>query len=136
MIHTGEDLAVVPEGSDPPEGICEKEAFVVIAKNGDIHIVATNGKIRMQATDIEMIAIGEGGSKGNIRLDATENIGFNSKSFKVNAANSFKIVTQQLGEITANGLLKIYSSVIRGVTDACAVKDSKNGNQPTVIGNK
>ena len=46
-----------------------------------------------------------------------------------NAANSFKIVTPQLGEITANGLLKIYSSVIRGVTDACAVKDSKNGNK-------
>ena len=106
-----------------------QDSLILNAKNGNICITATNGKIRLQATDIELIAVGEGGAKGNIRLDATENIGLNSKSFKVNAANSFKIVTPQLGEITANGLLKIYSSVIRGVTDACAVKDSKNGNK-------
>ena len=106
-----------------------EDSMILNAINGNIIICATNGKIRLQATDIELIAVGEGGAKGNIRLDATENIGFNSKSFKVNAANSFKIVTPQLGEITANGLLKIYSSVIRGVTDACAVKDSKNGNK-------
>ena len=103
--------------------------MILNAINGNIIICATNGKIRLQATDIELIAVGEGGAKGNIRLNATENIGLNSKSFKVNAANSFKIVTPQKGEIVANGLLKIYSSVIRGVTDACAVKDSKNGNK-------
>ena len=113
-----------------------EDSMILNAINGNIIICATNGKIRLQATDIELIAVGEGGAKGNIRLDATENIGFNSKSFKVNAANSFKIVTPQLGEITANGLLKIYSSIIRGVTDACAVKDSKNGNKATVDQNK
>ena len=106
-----------------------EDSMILNAINGNIIICATNGKIRLQATDIELIAVGEGGSKGNIRLNATENIGLNSKSFKVNAANSFKIVTPQKGEIVANGLLKIYSSVIRGVTDACAVKDSKNGNK-------
>ena len=32
-------------------------------------------------------------------------------------------------EIAANGVLTLYGSIIRGVTDACAVKDSKNGNK-------
>ena len=106
-----------------------EDSMILNALNGNILICASNGKIRLQATDIELIAVGEGGSKGNIRLNATENIATNSKSFKISAANSFKIATPQKGEIVANGLLKIYSSVIRGVTDACAVKDSKNGNQ-------
>ena len=130
--RTGWTVSTSPGNFQVECGSANKEAedsCVINAKNGNILITATNGKIRMQATDIELVAVGEGGAKGNIRLDATENIGFNSKSFKVNAANSFKIVTPQLGEITANGLLKIYSSVIRGVTDACAVKDSKNGNK-------
>ena len=35
-------------------------------------------------------------------------------------------------EIAANGVLTLYGSVIRGVTDACAVKDSKNGNKQKV----
>ena len=108
-----------------------EDSMILNALNGNIIICASNGKIRLQATDIELIAVGEGGSKGNIRIDATENISTSSKSFKVTAVNSFKIATPQKGEIVANGLLKIYSSVIRGVTDACAVKDSKNGNQKT-----
>ena len=38
-----------------------------IAINGNICITATNGKIRLQGTDIELIAVGEGGSKGHIK---------------------------------------------------------------------
>ena len=32
-------------------------------------------------------------------------------------------------DVAANSCLKIYGSIIRGVTDACAVKDSKCGGQ-------
>jgi len=99
------------------------------AKNGNILIVATNGKIRLQGTDIELIAVGEGGSKGNIRLKATENIETDSKKLLMNAKNNYKLATSGLGEITSNSRLKIYGSIIQGVTDACAKKDSKNGGQ-------
>jgi len=34
-------------------------------------------------------------------------------------------------EISANTCMRIYGSIIRGVTDACSVKDSKNNNQRT-----
>ena len=106
-----------------------EDSMILNALNGNILICASNGKIRLQATDIELIAVGEGSSKGNIRLDATENISTNSKSFKINSVNSLSFNSPSDMEIAANGVLTLYGSVIRGVTDACAVKDSKNGNK-------
>ena len=106
-----------------------EDSMILNALNGNILICATNGKIRLQATDIELIAVGEGSSKGNIRLDATENISTSSKSFKINAVNTLSFNSPSNMEIAANGVLTLYGSVIRGVTDACAVKDSKNRNQ-------
>jgi hypothetical protein len=106
-----------------------QDSLLLNAKNGNILIVATNGKIRMQATDIELIAVGEGGSKGNIRLEATENISCKSKKFLVDSKNTFKIVSTGIGEVVANSRLRLYSSVIGGVTDAVAKKDSKCGGQ-------
>ena len=106
-----------------------EDSMILNALNGNIIICASNGKIRLQATDIELIAVGEGGAKGNIRLDATENISTSSKSFKINAVNSLSFNSPSNMEIAANGVLTLYGSVIRGVTDACAVKDSKNGNK-------
>ena len=109
-----------------------QDTIFINAVNGNIDICATNGKIRLQATDIELIAVGEGSSKGNIRMDATENISTSSKSFKINAVNTLSFNSPSNMEIAANGVLTLYGSVIRGVTDACAVKDSKNGNKQKV----
>ena len=99
------------------------------AVNGNIVLVASNGKIRMQADDIEMIANGGDGNNGNISLTAVENIFTDSKKFLVTAKNFYKIVTPGYGEIVANSGMTIYASLIRGVTDACAIKDSKVGGQ-------
>ena len=89
----------------------------------------SNGKIRLQGTDIELIAVGEGGSKGNIRIKATETIETDSKKLLMNAKVNYKLATPGTGEVISNGVLKMYGSVIRGVTDACAKKDSKFGGQ-------
>ena len=106
-----------------------EDSLVLNAKNGNIIIMATNGKIRMQATDIELVAVGEGGAKGNIKMNATESIVTESKKLLMNAKSFYRIASPQTGEVVANGVLKLYSSIIRGVTDAVAVKDSKVGGQ-------
>jgi len=113
-------------GSDNEEA---QDTCMINAKNGNIDIIATNGKIRLQANDIEIIAVGEGGSKGNIRIKATENIETDSKKLLMNAKNNYKLATSGVGEVISNSRLKIYGSIIQGVTDACAKKDSKNGGQ-------
>lgn len=113
-------------GSDNQEA---QDTLMINAKNGNILIVASNGKIRLEGTDIELIATGEGGSKGNIRMTASENISADSKKFLVNASASYKICTPGTGEIISNGVLKMYGSIIQGVTDAVSKKDSKCGGQ-------
>ena len=47
----------------------------------------------------------------------------------MSAKTAYKIATPGNGEIIANSVLKIYGSIIRGVTDAVAIKDSKVGGQ-------
>jgi len=106
-----------------------QDTLMINAKNGNILIVASNGKIRLEGTDIELIATGEGGSKGNIRMFASENIETNSKKLLMNSKVSYKLATPGTGEIISNGVLKMYGSIIKGVTDAVSTKDSKCGGQ-------
>jgi hypothetical protein len=106
-----------------------EDSLVLNAKNGNIIIMATNGKIRLQGTDIELVAVGEGGAKGNIKMNATESIVTDSKKLLMTAKSFYRIASPQTGEIVANGVLKLYSSIIRGVSDAVAVKDSKVAGQ-------
>jgi hypothetical protein len=116
----------IQSGEDRKEA---EDTLFINALNGNIDIIASNGKIRLQGTDIELIAVGEGGSKGNITMDATENIKFESKKFLVNATAMYKLATPGTAEIVANSAMTIYSAVIRGVTDAVANRDSKCGGK-------
>jgi hypothetical protein len=48
----------------------------------------------LQGTDIELIAVGEGGSKGNIRLKANENIELDADSkVLINAKLMYKLAS-------------------------------------------
>jgi len=106
----------------------DDDTCMINAKNGNIDIIATNGKIRLQANSIELVAVGDN-SEGNIILEATETISLDATKVIVNSKVNTKILSSGVTELIGNSCLKIYGSVIRGVTDACAVKDSKVGGQ-------
>jgi uncharacterized protein (DUF2345 family) len=117
----------IQSGEDRKEA---EDTLFINAVNGNIDIIASNGKIRLQGTDIELIAVGEGGSKGNIRLEASENIELDADNkVLINAGAMYKLATTGVAEIVANSAMRIYSAVIRGVSDGCSVKDSKVGGQ-------
>ena len=114
-------------GSDREEA---DDTLILNAVNGNICITATNGKIRLQGTDIELVAIGEGGAKGHIKCTATETFTVHeTKKIILDSKALTKITTTGIMWVAANSCMKIYSSIIRGVTDAVAVKDSKVGGQ-------
>ena len=71
--HLSQHLVIfsVRCGEDNDEGM---DTLFLNALNGNIVINAENGKIRMQATDIELLSTGAGTGKGNIRIDASENL--------------------------------------------------------------
>ena len=105
-------------------------SIMINAEKGDIHIIATDGKIRMEADDIELIARGEGGKAGNITMTASENVVIkDTKKILFDCTSMFKITTSGDGMIAANSMLAIYGSVIKGVTDAVSVKGAKNSNR-------
>ena len=106
----------------------DDDTCMINAKNGNIYIIATNGKIRMQANSIELVAVGDN-SEGNIVLEATETISLDSSKIVMNSKVKTKMVSSGVTEIIANSTLKIYGSIIRGVSDAVALKDSKVGGQ-------
>ena len=114
-------------GSDREEA---DDTLVLNALNGNICITAHNGKIRLQGTDIELVAIGEGGSKGHIKCSATETFTVHkTKKIILDSKSLTKITTGGIMWMAANSCMKIYSSIIRGVTDAVAIKDAKNGGK-------
>ena len=121
MIHTGEDLAAVPEGSDPPEGICEKEAFVVIAENGDIQLKAANGKVRIEGQDIEFVANGNA-PHGVFYANANESIKLDSKNITLDGKQSLKLLSTGLLTISGGLSTQILSPLICGVTAATVTK--------------
>ena len=117
----------IQSGGDRKEA---EDTLFINALNGNIDIIASNGKIRLQGTDIELIAVGEGGSKGNIRLTASENVDIKADNkIVIDAKAMYKLATPGTAEIVANSAMTIYSAVIRGVSDGVANRDSKVGGQ-------
>ena len=106
-----------------------QDAAMINAKNGNIDIVAKNGKIRLQANDIELIAVGEDTAEGNIKLKASENITGDAKKIIMNSVNNTKMMSSGICEAIGNSGLTLYGNIISGVSDAVAVKDSKVGGQ-------
>lgn len=108
----------------------EPESLFIHAHNGNIAIIASNGKLRLQGTDIELTAVGEGGSKGNVRIKANSNIELDAdNNLILYGKTSYKLATAGSAAITAASQMQIYSSLIRGVTDAVCNKDSKVGGR-------
>ena len=108
-----------------------QNSMMLEAWHGDITIVAHDGKIRLQGTDIELVAIGgaeEG--KGNITCTASETFTVHeTPKILLQSSSLTKITSGGIMWIASNSCMKIYSSIIRGVTDAVTNKDSKVGGQ-------
>lgn len=99
------------------------------AVNGDIIIKADNGRVRIEGLDIDIIAKGPDNTQGTINVKSNESITLTTKNFTLDASSSYKLLTTGQAEIVANTSMRIYSSLIQGITDACAKKDSKVGGK-------
>ena len=106
-----------------------EDSCLIEARNGNIIIKASNGKIRMEATDIEMVTTGEGETKGNVKITSSENIILDCKKLQTNSSVYTKLCSAGDFETAANGVLSTYASLISSITDAVFGKPSKFGGQ-------
>ena len=77
----------------------EQDGIFFNAENGDIDIIASNGKIRMVADDIELVAVGSN-DQGNIKLNASENIIMDAKKINCTAKNLLRLATPNTLELS------------------------------------
>ena len=105
FIHSGEDLDK------------KQEAVVILAENGDIHLKATNGKIKLEALDIELIANGNA-PQGVIWANAYETLKLDSKNVTIDGKQSCKIMTSGLMTIRGSLGMQMLSPLIEGVSRA------------------
>ena len=105
FIHSGEDLEQ------------QQEAIMILAKNGDIHLKATNGKIKLEALDIELIANGNA-PQGVIWANAYETLKLDSKNVTIDGKQSCKVMTSGLMSLKGNLGMQMLSPLIEGVSAA------------------
>ena len=103
----------------------EEDGFFLESINGDIDIIATNGKIRLQANDIEFVSVGGGTDSGHIKMTASESITMDAKKIMATGKNLVKLKSPNTLDLVANGQMKFISGVCRTITNGSAQKDSK-----------
>jgi hypothetical protein len=100
--------------------------------DGDLWIGAPNGKIKIFARDIELIANGYNGSTGSITLSANEKVNIKAPYVNVNGTTSTKIVSDDTVSVLGKTILNIYGGLIDIADGASTAKAAgpKAGSKP------
>ena len=119
----------VKHGDGVPD---EQPGIYLDAVNGDIVIRAANGRIRMEALDVDIRATG-GGERGNIVLDANEKVIMNAQTIACNAKVAARFFSEKTVEVVGNNVLNMYGGFVDiadGSSTAIIGKGSKNPLDP------
>jgi len=106
----------------------ETPAIYQYAENGDIIIGAPNGRIRIFAENIELIASGPDGKNGVITIDANEKVIIKAPTIDVRSKVSTKIFSEKTTEVIGKAILNIYGGLIDCADGATKLKGSKGGS--------
>ena len=115
----------VKHGDGVPD---EQPGIYLDAVNGDIVIRAANGRIRMEALDVDIRATGAG-DRGNIVLDANDKVIMNAQTISCNSKVAARFFSEKTVEIVGNNVLNMYGGFVDiadGSSAAVAGKGSKN----------
>ena len=82
------------------------------AENGDIVIKAPNGRIRMEAINVDILAIGGDGSNGNVQIEANEKVLVKTKAFDVQSKVSTKIFSEKTVDVIGNSICNLYGGIL------------------------
>ena len=95
----------------------EQIGVMILSKNGDIHLKATKGKIKLEALDIELIANGNS-PQGVIWANAYETLKLDSKNVTIDGKQSLKVMTSGLLALRGSLGMQMLSPLIEGISRA------------------
>lgn len=94
-------------------------------ENGDLVIKVPNGRIRLQAVDIDLRADGTNEKTGYINIESNNTVSVKTGQFKVAAQNGVNIFSPQAVKIASNTALSLASNFVSGVTSASNIFGAK-----------
>jgi hypothetical protein len=94
-------------------------------ENGDLVLKAPNGRIRIQAVDIDLRADGYNEKTGYINIDSNNKVRVNTSQFEVTSENGINLFSPQAINIVSNTAMKLASNFVGGFTSAAAQLGSK-----------
>lgn len=114
----------IKAGDDVKDGA---PAVYIEAVSGDIVLSALNGRVRIQAKNIDLISRGGDNKNGGITLDSNERINLKSKNIEIDATSVCKMFSSGTVEVVGDGLLNIYGGLIDACDGATKLNKSKAG---------
>jgi hypothetical protein len=106
----------------------EVPAVYIDAVNGDLVLNAKNGRVRILAENIDLIANGPDGTNGVITIDANEKVIVKAPTVDVRSKVSTKIFSEKTTEIIGKAILNIYGGLVDCADGATKIKGSKGGS--------
>lgn len=94
-------------------------------ENGDLVLKAPNGRIRLQAVDIDLRADGYDEKTGVINIDSNNEVRIKTGKFKVTSENGIKLFSPQAVDIVSNTAMNLASNFVGGFTSAAAQLGAK-----------
>lgn len=98
-------------------------------ENGDLVIKVPNGRIRLQAVDIDLRADGTDERSGYINLESNNTVSVKTGQFKVTAQNGMNMFSPQAVTIASNAALTLTSNFINGLSSATNELAAKSFSQ-------
>ena len=121
QVKAGDNAKVTDDNKNNDAGI------TMDAVSGDIILRAPQGKIRIEAQDIELVANGYNGRTGYIALDSNEKLILKSKSVDIRATQTAKIFCENKLDIIGNAIMNIYGGLVDMADGATSILGSKTG---------
>lgn len=103
----------------------ETNAFYVECENGDAAIVVPNGRLRLIAENIDILATGADGKNGVVAIEGNEKVVIKSQIIEVNSKASTKIFSEKTTYVVGKAILDIYGGFIDCADGATKIKGSK-----------
>ena len=124
-VEAGDECKITTDNQENQAGI-EMDAV-----SGDIILRAPQGKIRIHAQDIELIADGYNGRTGYIRIESNEKVIINSKSVDIRAKETAKFFSENKLDVVGNAIMNIYGGLVDMADGATSILGSKTGPSST-----
>lgn len=93
---------------------------MIHVENGDLVLKAPNGRIRLQAVDIDLRAEGFNEKTGYVNIESNNTVRIKTGQFKVNSENGVSLFSPQAINIVSNTAMTLASNFVGGVTSAAA----------------